>query len=190
MQINCTHLSNRHENCELLHYFVFVSLILPQIYLRHSFVSECVCNINGTAPGFDDTCNYETGQCKCLSNVIGIQCDKCADGFWNLGSGKGCQKCDCCGEGSTQATCNQVSKPAINNRGCIFSVVYQPFFSCMLFYVITQTYFFAQDDGQCNCKPGYGGPRCCACENGYWGTPLNDCKRKSCGVVEPSTEGK
>ena len=88
------------------------------------FCLECVCNINGTAPGFVDTCNYETGQCKCLSNVIGIQCDKCADGFWNLGSGNGCQKCDCCGEGSTQATCNQVSKPASNNRGCIFSVVY------------------------------------------------------------------
>ena len=73
-----------------------------------SLSAECVCNANGTVPGFHDTCNYETGQCKCLANVIGIQCDKCADGFWNLNSGVGCEKCDCCGEGSTQATCNEV----------------------------------------------------------------------------------
>ncbi|KAJ7382943.1 hypothetical protein OS493_031719 [Desmophyllum pertusum] len=70
--------------------------------------TECVCNSNGTDPGFIDTCNYETGQCKCLPNVVGTQCDMCADGFWNLGSGAGCNKCDCCG-GSTQATCNESS---------------------------------------------------------------------------------
>ena len=73
-------------------------------------VSECVCNSNGTDPGFLDTCNYKTGQCRCLPNVIGTQCDKCADGFWNLASGVGCQKCDCCGEGSTQATCSEVMR--------------------------------------------------------------------------------
>ena len=73
-----------------------------------SLSAECVCNVNGTDPGLQDTCNFETGQCKCLPNVIGIQCDKCADGFWNLGSGVGCEKCDCCGKGSTQATCSEV----------------------------------------------------------------------------------
>ena len=87
-------------------------IIYPKILklLFFSIVPECVCNSNGTDPGLIDTCNHETGQCKCLPNVIGTQCDKCADGFWDLGSGEGCKKCDCCGEGSTQATCSEVNK--------------------------------------------------------------------------------
>ena len=87
--------------------FLLILLRVPTLF---DFVSECVCNSNGTDPGFLDTCNYKTGQCRCLPNVIGTQCDKCADGFWNLASGVGCQKCDCCGEGSTQATCNEVMR--------------------------------------------------------------------------------
>ena len=102
------------QNCELLCNLMFCWVNYALDVITLFCFSECVCNINGTDSRFVDTCNYETGQCTCLSNVTGIQCDKCADGFWNLGSGKGCQKCDCCGEGSTQATCNQVSKQEFN----------------------------------------------------------------------------
>ena len=92
------------------HYYFYFAISKPYGVSYFVCFLECVCNINGTDPGFRDTCNYETGQCKCLPNVIGTQCDKCADGFWNLGSGVGCEKCDCCGEGSTQATCKEVRK--------------------------------------------------------------------------------
>jgi hypothetical protein len=74
---------------------------------------ECVCNKEGTTPGFEDTCNHVTGQCKCQPDVEGLQCDRCAEGYWNLGSGKGCQQCDCCEVGSEITICNQVETVAV-----------------------------------------------------------------------------
>lgn len=136
--------------------------------------TKCVCNINGTAPGFVDTCNYETGQCKCLSNVIGIQCDKCADGFWNLGSGKGCQKCDCCGEGSTQATCNQddgqcTCKPGYGGPRCCacesgyWGTPLNDCKPCDCNLAGSVSLQCDRDTGKCQCKQGMIGDKCDQC---------------------------
>lgn len=61
-------------------------------------------------PGFEDTCDDKTGQCNCLPDVDGLQCDRCVEGYWNLPSGKGCQRCDCCEEGSEKTMCDQVKQ--------------------------------------------------------------------------------
>lgn len=69
---------------------------------------ECVCNKLGT----DNTkgaCDASTGQCPCLPNVSGLECDRCTPGFYNLASGKGCQECNCDKEGSLEGSCNQVN---------------------------------------------------------------------------------
>lgn len=137
--------------------------------------TECICNANGTVPGFHDTCNYETGQCKCLANVIGIQCDKCADGFWNLNSGVGCEKCDCCGEGSTQATCNEDSglcscKPGYGGPRCCqceYGYWGRPVSNCTACDCNPAGSVSLQcnrDTGKCQCKPGVIGDKCDMCD--------------------------
>ena len=69
----------------------------------------CVCNKNGSDASAAGICDPVSGQCSCLKHVVGIQCDKCEAGYWNLASGKGCKPCECDKEGSLEAQCNQVS---------------------------------------------------------------------------------
>lgn len=51
-------------------------------------------------------CNYATGQCPCNSNVEGKHCDICAEGYWNIASGEGCESCNCDPIGSLDQTCD------------------------------------------------------------------------------------
>ena len=41
----------------------------------------CECNPIGS---LDQYCNPDSGQCSCQANVIGQQCDQCADGFYDF----------------------------------------------------------------------------------------------------------
>ena len=68
----------------------------------------CECNSLGTIPTPEGTfvCEQPTGQCPCKDNVIGRQCDTCADGFYDLASGEGCKDCGCDPIGSVNASCN------------------------------------------------------------------------------------
>lgn len=137
--------------------------------------TECVCNVNGTDPGLQDTCNFETGQCKCLPNVIGIQCDKCADGFWNLGSGVGCEKCDCCGKGSTQATCSEDSgqcncKPGFGGPRCCecednyWGIPPSKCTACDCNPAGSLSLQCDRNTGECQCQPGVIGDKCDMCD--------------------------
>lgn len=69
---------------------------------------ECVCNSLGTDES-QGVCDSETGQCPCLKNVDGLECNRCAPGYYNLASGEGCQECNCDKDGSLEGSCNQVS---------------------------------------------------------------------------------
>lgn len=75
---------------------------------KNQTCKECVCNSLGTEPDYGGICNEVTGQCPCLQNVNGLQCDKCSPGFYNLASGKGCISCECDKEGSLEGSCNQL----------------------------------------------------------------------------------
>lgn len=74
--------------------------------------SECVCNSLGTEQqhcnSSDCQCDQATGQCSCLPNVIGQNCDRCAPNTWQLASGTGCQPCGCNAEHSFGPSCNEV----------------------------------------------------------------------------------
>ena len=77
------------------------------IFILVSFTG-CVCNKDGSDPSAAGVCDPVSGQCSCLKHVVGIQCDQCEAGYWNLASGKGCEPCGCDKEGSLEAQCNQV----------------------------------------------------------------------------------
>ena len=54
-------------------------------------------------------CELEDGQCACQPYVIGRQCDKCEEGYFNLESTTGCEACLCDPTGSNSTSCDQVS---------------------------------------------------------------------------------
>lgn len=49
----------------------------------------CHCNSFGAVD--DGRCDNVTGNCECRENVEGKMCEKCADGYFNITSGMGCQ---------------------------------------------------------------------------------------------------
>jgi laminin gamma 1 len=69
----------------------------------------CQCYPVGTyldAVTFLPMCNGYSGDCSCKPNVKGRDCDRCADGYYNLQSGSGCEACNCDSIGSVNATCH------------------------------------------------------------------------------------
>lgn len=51
---------------------------------------QCQCNHYGTQEtGFGPpVCDQLTGQCHCKTHVVGKNCDRCEDGFYNIISGE------------------------------------------------------------------------------------------------------
>ncbi|XP_033106488.1 laminin subunit beta-1-like [Anneissia japonica] len=76
---------------------------------------KCSCSFLGTDTTVCDfenncgVCNRVTGQCPCLPNVLGRQCDTCEENYWRLASGMGCEACNCCPQGSVSLQCNEFS---------------------------------------------------------------------------------
>uniref|UniRef100_A0A8C2L3E7 Laminin subunit beta-1 n=1 Tax=Cyprinus carpio TaxID=7962 RepID=A0A8C2L3E7_CYPCA len=146
---------------------------------------KCVCNHMGTvketcpSPG-NCNCDLNSGQCQCLPNVVGQQCDQCAPDTWNMGSGKGCEACDCDLSHSFSSSCNEVMgqcscKPGFGGRTCR---------ECReLFWGNPEVKCHACDcdprgiaeqqcnkaTGNCVCVEGVSGPRCDTCARGYTG---------------------
>lgn len=52
------------------------------------------------------TCNSNTGECECKESVVGHNCDKCKESYWNIASGAGCDPCNCDPIGSLSSTCD------------------------------------------------------------------------------------
>ncbi|NXG57811.1 LAMB4 protein, partial [Hemiprocne comata] len=132
---------------------------------------RCTCNPAGVhpamCPGGDTTCLCDpaTGACPCLPNVVGMTCDQCASGYWDLASGKGCKICDCDPKNSQSNQCNQARQ-----------------LLCFLGTGLT---------GQCPCKLGYSGRCCDECEENYFGNPQAHCILCKCnpeGTSQPKCD--
>ncbi|PIC18996.1 hypothetical protein B9Z55_024693 [Caenorhabditis nigoni] len=155
----------------------------------------CGCFAAGTRrPNNDYTlleCEQTDGQCECLPNVWGMQCDQCESGFYNITSGLGCQECGCDPLGSEGNTCDVVTgqclcKPGVIGQHCDQCAPYHFGFSangcqpCDCEYIGSESQQCDVNNGQCLCKENVEGRRCDQCaENRYGITqgclPCDDC---------------
>ncbi|XP_071961218.1 laminin subunit beta-1-like [Antedon mediterranea] len=160
---------------------------------------ECSCNVLGIDRTTCDAnnncgvCDRVTGDCPCLPNVIGRQCDQCMDNYWRLASGMGCEACNCCSQGSVSLQCNQFSgectcQPGFGGRDCC---------SCQdLYYgdpidanigctpcecnVEGSDVLQCENNGHCVCRDRVTGPKCDRCAIGTKGNfpycdPCGEC---------------
>ncbi|XP_043933068.1 laminin subunit beta-3 [Protopterus annectens] len=139
---------------------------------------RCGCNYLGSHS--NQPCDKETGQCFCYPNVFGQNCDQCATGYWNLASGRGCQKCNCNPFNSFNTQCNQLTgqcfcKPGFGGQTCTGSGCPERTFgdlttgcrSCDCEFSGTEGPGCDKNTGKCLCRPGATGIRCDQCKRGY-----------------------
>ncbi|XP_072886990.1 laminin subunit beta-3-like [Hemitrygon akajei] len=137
---------------------------------------RCTCSGQGSQSG--GLCNQTTGQCACLPNVVGSNCDRCAEGFWNLRSGVGCTPCNCDPTNSYSQRCDEVTgqcacRTANSERTCSWSDLqkcpdyyYRLGTECMRCDCDrhgSESFVCDRSTGQCLCQPGITGRRCNEC---------------------------
>ncbi|XP_067003262.1 laminin subunit gamma-1 [Anabrus simplex] len=140
----------------------------------------CQCYHAGTVEsGFGPpVCDQLTGQCQCKPHVLGKNCDRCEDGFYNIFSGEGCHACKCDPTGSLNQTCDVSTgqchcRPGITGLRCDVCEAYRYGFStegCKACDCDNIGSISLQCDprGQCPCLENVEGRRCDRCkENKY-----------------------
>ncbi|XP_078402682.1 laminin subunit beta-3 [Cetorhinus maximus] len=138
---------------------------------------QCTCNGLGSQP--DGSCNPTTGQCNCLPNVIGSNCDRCAEGYWNLRRGIGCEPCSCDSRNSYNQRCDQVTgqcpcRATNSGRTCSATNLQEcpdnhyslgtECVRCDCDRSGTETSGCDKSSGQCLCRAGFTGRRCNECK--------------------------
>ncbi|KAM9184921.1 laminin subunit beta-3 [Mergus octosetaceus] len=146
---------------------------------------RCSCNVLGTRQ--DTPCDDETGQCSCLPNVVGAECDQCAAEHWDLASGRGCRPCDCHPGGSLSTHCNQFTgqcscREGFAGRTCSAAQQEQACpdrhygnarvgcTECNCDFQGTEDAGCDKSTGRCLCRPGVTGPRCDQCQRDHCST--------------------
>lgn len=176
----------------------------------------CVCNLLGTNQTIG-ACDHETGQCHCLPNVLGLECDRCAPSHWKIASGQGCEACDCDPIGSYSDQCNEFDgqcqcRPGFGGRQCNqceTNYYGNPRIECLPCNCNrdgSETLQCNHETGQCQCRQGIGGEKCDECARGYrdqapycqpcgecfdnWDIILSDLEERTLALIDAAGEIK
>ncbi|XP_039705052.1 laminin subunit beta-4 isoform X1 [Pteropus medius] len=123
-------------------------------------------------------CDPDTGACPCLPNVTGQTCDHCADGYWNLVPGRGCQPCNCDPRTSHSSHCDQLTgqcscKLGYDGKHCsdckedYYGDPLERCIACDCNREGTQRPICDGDTGMCRCREGISGQQCDRCARGH-----------------------
>uniref|UniRef100_A0A8D3CQ06 Laminin, beta 4 n=1 Tax=Scophthalmus maximus TaxID=52904 RepID=A0A8D3CQ06_SCOMX len=134
---------------------------------------ECSCDRRGTEVtrcplGSSCFCDARTGQCPCRTGVVGVLCDDCEDGYWNLDGPSGCQPCSC-DPVTGQCQC----RPEFGGRQCDecgenhFGNPDLQCISCDCNLEGTERPSCDPETGECLCRTGVSGIFCDECSLGY-----------------------
>uniref|UniRef100_A0A672YKN1 Laminin subunit beta-1 n=1 Tax=Sphaeramia orbicularis TaxID=375764 RepID=A0A672YKN1_9TELE len=151
---------------------------------------ECSCDRRGTevtqcplqSPCF---CDQATGQCPCRTGVVGVLCDECEDGYWNLDGASGCQPCSCDSANSVTGQCP--CRPEFGGRQCDecgenhFGNPDLQCVSCDCNLEGTLRPSCDPETGECLCRVGVTGIFCDECAPGY------DSEFPACKECHPCT---
>ena len=66
-------------NCEKGDYHFQLKTLVTYLLHRYLHISECNCGMMADGK----SCNQNTGQCACKSDIGGLKCTECQDGFYN-----------------------------------------------------------------------------------------------------------
>lgn len=168
---------------------------LPGYYgnaLNHD-CKPCDCYPHGTEENSPMNCDQTTGQCNCLPNVVGMQCDMCEEDHFGLHTGTGCEPCDCdlVGTMNSSTTCDRHTGQCmcLESRGgrtcsdCKDDYWGNPTIECTRCECTPHGSKSSQCDknnGSCLCKKGITGYNCDRCDRGTTGnipycTPCGEC---------------
>ncbi len=84
------------KNCDTVKHYCNLKCLKMSFYLiflniYFSTSAACSCSPYGTVDR-KTSCSQVTGQCQCLPHVSNRDCSACEPGFYNLQSGKGCER--------------------------------------------------------------------------------------------------
>ncbi|XP_053174071.1 laminin subunit alpha-5 [Scomber japonicus] len=129
--------------------------------------TKCNCSPCGT-----ESCDPQTGQCRCKQGVTGPRCERCEDGSFGFDSCSGCRQCDCEASAALTQPCDPRSgqcacRPGVNGPSCK---------QC------APGHWDYGPNGckKCNCRGGRCDPRTgeCRCPDGMTGKQCDTCANK------------
>ncbi|KAF7284665.1 hypothetical protein GWI33_021849 [Rhynchophorus ferrugineus] len=150
------------------------ALVLPK-----GDCKRCQCFPPGTNDILGEPiCDQSTGACQCKPHVVGVNCDQCENGFFNIMSMEGCESCNCDPIGSFNQSCDLYTgqcycRPGVTGLRCDHCEARKYGFSldgckeCQCDRIGSKD-MQCDANGQCPCLDNVEGRKCDRCkENKY-----------------------